>query len=149
MRWIPLFALIASLASVAYGAEADASADATAAEEEPVLEGVVVERTNGGYLTLTTTGTALVVRFFDEKKKPVAADATRGFVRFQFPNRKPERRPLILSEDGLSLSHGEPVRQPHIFKAFVTLVHGAASSDGGDSDGESGAEAEKYVVDYR
>jgi hypothetical protein len=145
MRWITLFAFVATLAVASSGAEnnAAAAAPAAAAEEEPKLEGVVVERTSGGFLTLTMDGKKLVLRFFDEKKKPIAADVNGGFVRFQFGNRSPERRPLNLAADGLSMTHGEPLRPPHVFKAFITLRHGEASGEGEDDAG-----AEKYIVDF-
>lgn len=140
MRWITLLALGASLVAMGHGAEGapDTTAPAAdAAAAEPQLEGVVVERTGGGYLTLMMDGTALVIRFFDTEKKPVPPDVSRGFVRFQFPNRSPERRPLNPTEDGLALRHGQPLRHPHVFKAFLTLVHGEGEDD-----------VETYTVDY-
>jgi hypothetical protein len=147
MRWITLFAFAASLAAVSFGAESEAPAapPAQAAEEEETkLDGVVVERTNGGFLTLTMDGKKLVVRFFDSKKKPMTPDVRTGFVRFQFSNRSPERRPLFLTEDGQGMTHGEPLRPPHVFKAFITLRTGEAT----DADGDDEAGAEKYVVDF-
>lgn len=138
MRWITLLAAIVCFAPVAsFAADASPAEANEAAAEEPQLEGVVVERKNGGFLAFTMSGPSLIVRFYDEKKKPVAPDVERGFVRFQYPNRTPERRPLIRGDDGMSLTHGQPLRPPHVFKAFVSLSHG-------DDD----ASVESYVVDY-
>jgi hypothetical protein len=150
MRWIPLFALAASCAVPLPAAEygnapaatpAAETTDAPAAEDAPELEGVVVERANGGYITLAVEEKKLVVRFFDKKKKPVALDVRGGFVRFRFPNRDPERRPLIPRDDGTSLTHGEPVQPPYVFKAYITLRQEGLE----DADVEA---SEQYVVDF-
>lgn len=157
MRWITLFALAAVGAVFSYGADpvADATAPATSSaantdagtavanptEEEPQLEGVVVERKSGGFMTLTMDGKKLVLRFFDAKKKPVAADVRGGFVRFLFGNRSPERRPLVPTGDGMGLTHGEPLRTPHIFSAHITLRHG-------EGEDEDDIASEDYIVSY-
>jgi hypothetical protein len=44
---------------------------------------------------------------------------------------------LVIANEGKALTHAEPLRQPYVFKAFVTIRRG-----------EGDANAESYVVDY-
>lgn len=142
MKWLFACALAAFVAVVSHGAEmADTPAPAAAVDApdapEPKLDGVVVKRADGTYMTVTMDGPAMALRFFNAKKAPIAPNKTNGVVRFQFPSRTQEQRVLTVSADGKSLTHGRPLRPPFIFKAFITLTVGE-----GDSSPES------YTVNY-
>ena len=150
MRWITLFALFASLASGVRAAEAAATDDAAAtAEVEPVLEGVVVERPDGTFMTLTMEGPRAVLRFFDAEKKPIGPVVERAFVKFRLSGRRPENRTLLPDAEGMALTHGRPLRPPFVFLAFITLVHedGDAEVDDEDEEGDAAA-GERHQVNY-
>jgi hypothetical protein len=141
MKWFLAFALAAFVAVFSRGADMyTAPAPAAAVEEpapEPILNGIVVTRPNGTFLTVTMEGLAISVHFFNEKKAPAPPDKTNGVVRYKFPSRTPEQRVLILADDGQSLTHGRPLRPPYVFKAFITLT-----------TGEGDPSPETYTVDY-
>ncbi len=163
-----MFALVASFAAVSRGADASApaapatpaaSSDQNADEPEPQLEGVVVERHGGGYMTLTMQGPSLVLKFFDEKKKAVAPDVKYARVKFRFTNRRPQHRVLVLGPDGMSLTHGRPIRAPYVFKAYVILVkEGTADESENDDESDDSSSTnedtsndvstERYEVDF-
>lgn len=141
MKWLIAFALAASIAAVSSGAEKPAvpagAAPTEAAAPEPKLDGVVVERTDGTFMTLTMDGPLLVLKFFNKKKQPVTPDVTTGFVRFIFAGRRPEHRALALSSDGKSLIQVRTFHPPYVFKAFISLAHSADDPN-----------PETYTVDY-
>lgn len=100
---------------------------APATSETPAqneLDGVVAPRPSGGFIQLKMEGVQLVLRMFDSEKKPVPVDVDRAAVRLQFASRNPERYTLIPSADGLSLTVGKPVRYPHVFRAYISLLRG-------------------------
>ena len=88
------------------------------------LDGVVLPRASGGFLQIKMEGVHLFLRSYDEQKKPVAIDVDRATVRLQFASRSPEQYVLVKSEDGLALTAGRPVRQPHVFRAYISLFKG-------------------------
>ena len=137
MKWPLLLALAVSLSAVGRSADEPASAGAaTAAAAEPKLEGVVIERSSGGFLTVTMDGPKLVLSFFDAEKKQIPPDVDHAFVRIHPAGRNPLRRTLIKMDDGLTLTHGQPLRPPWVFKLYITLV---------DANDKA---IEEYVVDY-
>lgn len=153
MRSITLFALVAVLAGTMRGADSAAPAAGGPAESEPKLEGVVVERTGGGYMTLSMEGPRAVLRFYNEKKKPVPPDVDRAFVKFRLSGRRPENRTLLPSEDGMYLRHGRPLRPPFVFKAYISLVKESDADDADQDFDEDDEDAEvvsteRYEVDY-
>jgi len=134
MNWLTLVALSAAGAS----GSADmgdarpatpAAAVAPASAEEPAVEldGVVLPRASGGFLQIKMEGVHIVLRAYDEKKKPVAVDVDRATVRLQFVSRSPEQYTLVPSEDGLALTVGRPIRQPHVFRAYISLFKGESA----------------------
>ena len=132
MNWLTLVALSAAGASGSVDSEAPVPAvsivavsEAAPADAAVELDGVVVERPSGGFIQLKVEGVRLVLRTYDEKKKPVAVDVDRATVRLQFASRSPEQFTLVPSEDGLSLTVGKPLRQPHVFRAHIVLLRGS------------------------
>jgi len=147
MNWLTLVALSAAGASGAVqtsdmkpstpaAAIAPASTEAPAADEV-VLDGVVMPRAAGGFLQLKMEGVNIFLRAYDAEKKPVAIDVDRASVRMQFASRSPEQFTLIRSADGMALTVGRPVRQPHVFRAYISLFKG-----------ESEEAVESYQVAY-
>lgn len=104
-------------------------------EEEGVIEGVSIQRPDGRWLGLSMVGTSFKLSFYDDKKKPVAADRPNGSIRWIPAGRSPERGVLIRSRDGLSLVGNRPVKKPWVFKVFLTLLD------------DTGQAAETYSVD--
>lgn len=147
MNWLTLVALSAAGASGAVETSdvkptvpAAAIAPASAETEAPAtneLGGVVVARASGGFLQLKMEGVHIILRAFDAEKKPVKVDVDRATVRLQFASRSPEQFTLVPSEDGMSLTVGRPVRQPHVFRAYVALLRG-----------ESAEAVESYQIAY-
>lgn len=157
MRWITLFAMLVSLSvgsraadeAVAPAASADAATADAVGEPEPELEGVVIERAGGGFMTATMEGPRMVLRFFDEKKKAVTPDVQRAFVKFKPSGRRPQNRTLLLGSDGMSLTHGRVLRAPFVFKAFVSLIKSADGAEVDDDDESAEVVSdEKYTVDF-
>lgn len=150
MRWITLFALVASSAVFLSGADpvAPAAAAEAVAEPEPELEGVVVPR-GDGFMTVTMDGPRVVLRFFDAKKKAIAPDVHHAIVKFKMSGRRPQNRTLLLGADGMSLTHGRMLRAPYIFKAFVSLVKDASAETVADDDEAAEATAgERYEINF-
>lgn len=143
MKWLIVVTLVASFAAVSHGAEMSgksapaAAASAEAPAPEPKLDGVVIKRGDGTYLTVTMEGPVMALKFFDQKKAPKVADVTTGVVRFVFSGRRPEHRALALSADGKSMLQVRPFHPPFVFKAFITL-----------SRSENDPNPETYTVDY-
>ncbi len=116
-------------------ARAPGTKQGPAEEEEGVIEGVSIQRPDGSWLGLSMEGTSFKLSFYDDKKKPVAADRSHGNVRWIPAGRSPERGVLNRSSDGLSLVGNRPVRKPWVFKVFLTLLD------------DAGQATETYTVD--
>jgi hypothetical protein len=139
MRRLSLFLLAAcSWAALALAAD-HSSTPGKAAEGEglPPLDGVLVNRPNGVIMQVKMEDLALVLRFFDAEHKPVKPDVDGGLLRAIPSGRNPERRALVPTQDGLGLTHGQPLRKPHVFKLHIALTR--AGSD---------EAVESYTVDY-
>lgn len=104
---------------------APASAETPAAAE---LDGVVLPRAAGGFLQVKMEGVQIVLRTYDADKKPVKVDVDRATVRLQFASRSPEQYTLVPSADGMSLTVGRPVRQPHVFRANIAFFKGESET---------------------
>ena len=133
MRRIPLALLALVLAASVWMP----AAEPATSEELPPLDGVVVKRGDGTLLQVKIEGVRVVLRFFDEKHAPIKPDVDGAWIRAVSSVRRPERRVLAPSDDGMSLTHGIPLRPPHVFKLYITLTRGGE---------ESGVES--HTVDY-
>lgn len=100
---------------------ADANAETAAL---PELSGVLLERPDGGVLQLTMEQNAFVLHFYNAKHEAVPPDVDRATIRLVPAGRKPERVVLIPTSDGMALTHGRPIRAPHVFKIFLNLFRG-------------------------
>ena len=109
-------------------------------EPEPVIDGIVLSRANGGFLGITLDNGTFKIAFYDKKKKPVAADVTRALARWNPKSTvNAERTDLSPLADGKALGGGKFVRPPYAFKLFLSLMQG---------DGDDAQVAESYVVDF-
>ncbi len=106
------------------GAETAAPAEPNPEAVIAALDGVVEKRAGGGWIQVKMEGMALTLRFYDEKARAIVPDVDRALVRFVYSVRQPQRRVLIPLGDEKVLTHGQPLRPPHVFKAFISLVRG-------------------------
>ena len=114
---------------------------APAKKEEPIpkIEGIVINRSNGGFLGFQFVGNNIVLWFHDAKKKKMPVDVSRGFVRWRMKFQPgDDRAVLTLGSDGKSLTSTKVIPPPHNLKFFLSLY-----KEGQDDPVES------YVVDYR
>jgi hypothetical protein len=94
--------------------------DVVSAEEEPEVIGIERPRAGGGFLGLNIEGNALVVRFYDEEKKEIPADAARGTARWNNPQKAGQQR-TVLASSGSLLRSPPTVRPPHVFVVYLSL----------------------------
>lgn len=111
------------------------------ADKPGKIDGVEVARGGErGFLGIKVENNTWVVSFYDQKKKPVAADvasiALRWPVQYQ-PN--PERALLTPTGDGKVMSSEKTVRPPFNYRLYLTLLKDPSATD---------QPAETYVVDF-
>lgn len=107
-----------------------------AVEDEPKVVGLEIARAGGGCLGVALEGLALVVRFYDEEKKPIAASAARAAIRWNPVNKAGVQHAVMTSTpDALALRSPAILRSPYGFKISVTLVR------------ENGEKIENHLVD--
>ena len=93
---------------------------AVAAEEEiGKIEGIEVARPGGGFLGLLVEGVTVKITFYDDKKKPVVADAVRISARWH--DTKPRKAVLLPSTPETLVSPGVFPRR-HTYIVFFTLI---------------------------
>jgi hypothetical protein len=71
---------------------------------------------------------AFVLRFYDKKHVQIPPNVDRATIRLTPASRKPERVVLARSADGMSLTHGRPIRAPHVFKIDISLFSGPSET---------------------
>lgn len=145
---LPLAAQTVKPAPPSPVAPAKAKPEAKKADEKkeaPKIEGIVIERPGGGLLGLKLEGGTFKLSFYDKDRKPVPVDFPRAAARWN-PNYKQGSERMILNPagDGKSLVGGRPVRPPHTFKLYLTLLTAA-----GDEGAATERAGESYVVDFR
>jgi len=106
-------------------------------ENEVVLPGVVVPR-GPGWMSLSIESGNFRLGFYNAEKQAVPSPVARATVRWNPPLKTGDLRAVLNpSADGLALLGNKPVRPPHLFKVFLTLV-----------DAE-GAVLESHVLDFK
>ena len=105
-----------------------AAAATAPAAELPVIDGIVLNRADGTFLQVKMEENNFVLRFFNKEHKQIAPDVDRATVRLTPASRKPERYVLARGSDGQSLTHGKPIRAPHVFKVDISLFKGDSES---------------------
>jgi len=120
------------------GARAVAAPDAPADDKEGTVAGTPIKRALVGWLGVEIKGGAFLLTFYNDKKKPVAADRTSAVFRWPVhyqPN--DERTELVATSDPDVLASPYPVKPPYSFKLHIALL-------GGDQkDGVEG-----YTIDF-
>lgn len=152
MRLLVAFALLCGVAMAqtskpAPAGPAKSETGKVAKKEEPAkIEGIVIPRANGKFLGLTLEGGSFKLSFYDQEKKLMPVDYPRALARWN-PTYKvgSERMILNVSSDGKSLVGGRPVRPPHAFKLYLTLLTAASANEDGSTSEQAG---ESYAVDF-
>ena len=96
-------------------------------------------RAQGGWLGVEVANRTFKITFYNEKKKPVAADATSAILRWPVhyqPN--DERIELLPTDDPSVLASPYVVKGPLSFKLHITLLWTSKPDY-----------AESYVVDFQ
>ena len=115
-------------------------------EEEPVIPGIVIPRTNGGYLGLTLENSNFKLSFYDAKKKPDTVDVARATARWPVHYKTTEERTVLNpTPDNLALIANKFVRPPYVFKLYLTLLKG----EEGTAEDSAAASAESYTIDFQ
>lgn len=113
---------------------APAKGDAAAAK----IEGIEIARAKG-FLGIQVANGGFKLSFYDEKKKPVAADLPRAMLRWDPKGKTGQERAVLTGSNGATfLASDKFVRPPYNFKLFITLT-----KEGSEEPAES------YVVDFR
>lgn len=110
-----------------------------APEKKKVYElpktGVNQRRSTDGWLNLEVSGIRLIVKFYDNEKKPVPPNVDRGFAQFRYSSRNPARAPL--NREGDTLATPAKLVPPHNFLVLIGLFSG----DGAEP-------VESYTIKY-
>ncbi len=104
---------------------------------EAKLDGVLIERDDGGILQLVIESNHVIFHFFDEQLNPLPADVDRITVRITF-SQDSQRFTVAIPYEGIyGLRAPVYMRPPHIFKSYLALMR-----NGSDEP------VEAYVVGY-
>jgi hypothetical protein len=106
-------------------------------DKEGTIKGMPIKRSESGWLGVELVDSNFVMTFYNEKKKPVAADRPSAVVWWSVhyqPNA--ERTELTPGGDASVLASSYFVKEPHTFKLHITLLK-TGSPD-----------VEEYVVDF-
>ncbi len=100
-----------------------ADAPPEAPDSETVLPGSVVPH-GEGWLSLAIADGTFVLSLYDARKQPIDMPFVRATARWNSPLRTSEQR-LVMNPagDGRTLKGNKPVRPPHVFKVFLTLIN--------------------------
>lgn len=132
--------VLAGLLLSGVGAVAAPAAPKAPADDDKVgtIAGLEIARKQGGYIGVEIVGGNFKITFYNEKKKPVAADRSSAVLRWPVhyqPNN--EHTELLPTSDPAVLSNAYPVRAPYVFhKLHIVLMN------------EGGADAESFDQDY-
>ena len=111
----------------------------TKPEPPAKIDGIVLNRPNGGFLGLQLLNSNFKLSFYDAKKKPATVDVARATARWpvHYKIGPDERAVLNPTADGKALTSTWFVRPPHTFKLYLSLLN----------DGQENA-VESYVIDF-
>jgi len=122
------------------GAKTATTPPPAAPAPEPTIPGFVINRTNGGFLSLLVDESGhFKLSFYDAQKKPAPVDVVRASARWSVRYKATDERVVLNpSADGTALTAPLVIRPPYIYRIFLSLfVEGSDES------------AEHYVVDFR
>ncbi len=105
---------------------------------EPKIEGMVLNRPNGGFLGLKMVDHRFVLSFYDAKKKPTKVDVARATARWPVHYLPHDERTVLLpNAEGTALTSQYFVRPPYSFKLYLFLFV---------DDNQNAAES--YIFDF-
>jgi len=137
-----LILLLTLAGAFAVAAPAPKAGKGGADEEPPKIEGLEISRGAKGFLGLEIVSDNFKLTFYDEEKKPTTPDVASALLRWNSKVRVAQERVALLPGGGEhSLTSSRFIRPPYVFKLFITLLK--------DSSGNSDADIESFVVDYR
>lgn len=142
MKTIVAFATLLFATSVlpAQTQSAAKTGAATETEEEPKIDGMVINRPDGTFLGLTLDSGKFKLSFYDKKKKPMPVDVTRAVARWPNLHGPGDNRTVLNpGGDGTFLLGAQFVRPPLVFKLFITLLKG---------EGDKAEAVENYPLDF-
>ncbi|MDO8544819.1 MAG: hypothetical protein Q7S40_30615 [Opitutaceae bacterium] len=129
---IAVTALAVALFAAAPSSQKAAPAKSKSSAEKKVFElpkeGKNLSRDKGGWLNVNTSGSQMIVKFFDREKKPVPPDVPRAAVRLRYATKSDINRTVLNRKDEALVSPGN-VRPPHNFLVTLTLLRGDDTSD--------------------
>ena len=97
------------------------AAPAKKKEEPPAaIEGLAIERPDGGFLGLKVVNNNFVLTFYDSKKKKIEPDVARAGLRWVV-RYQPGPEFAMLNPGGGGLTSTKTVRAPFVFKVFISL----------------------------
>jgi hypothetical protein len=106
-------------------ARAAAAPDTPADDKEGTVAGTPIKRAQGGWLGIEIKEGNFRLTFYNEKKKPVAADRTSAVFRWPVhyqPN--DERTELVATDNPDVLASPYPVKPPYSFILHIALLGG-------------------------
>jgi hypothetical protein len=147
MKRIALIAFVGLVLSAVRGG-ADAPTPTPTQEPMGTISGTAIQRAHGGWLGIEIKDQNFVMTFYNDRKKPVAADVSAAVlwwpVQYQTNN---ERTELTGSGNPAVLTSPMVIRPPYTFKLHITLLADASAS-GPPQGAGSPPEPESYVVDF-
>jgi hypothetical protein len=147
MKRIAFLAFV-GLVLPAFHAAADTPTPTPTEEKEGTVSGMAIHRANGGWLGVEIKDQNFWMTFYNEKKKPVAADV--GAAVFWWPVQyqpNPERTELTSTSNPAVLVSPYVVKPPYSFLLHISLL-GDANAGAAPSSGGSPPVPESYVVTF-
>ncbi len=91
-------------------------------EKEGVIEGIAVARPDGRWLGITTTGNQFKVTFYNQKKKPEAADVVRGTARWNHPRQLKDENTVLNPSGANALATPPLLKPPYVYTVRFVLI---------------------------
>lgn len=105
-------------------------------DEMGTIAGIPIQR-GSGWLGLELIDSTFKLTFYNEKKKPVAADASSAVMRWTVKYQPNDERTLLTPAGPSVLASSYVVKPPHVFLLHLTLLF----ADKPDA-------SEPYVIDF-
>jgi hypothetical protein len=132
-----LLLVVASVALAGFSRAADPTPSPTGAKDEMgTIAGIPIQRASG-WLGLELVDNTFKLTFYNEKKKPVAADASSAVMRWAVKYQPNDERTLLTPAGSSVLASSYVVKPPHAFQLHMTLLF----ADKPDA-------SEPYLVDF-
>ena len=87
------------------------------------IEGIEIPH-GKGFMGIQLVNGTFKLSFYDEKKKPTAADVTRAVLRWKVNYQPTDERAVLNPSGANALASPQVIRPPHTFKLNMTLIKG-------------------------